>query len=91
MATERRTAEQIAAACDTAHRILVEAVNRQWDGRPAFHISIPANPTHDTDIIISEALTEAAARLREQEQRLKELGASHDRAMQYYTPSWEHP
>jgi hypothetical protein len=58
------TALDLRARLERAHRELCEAVKRQWDGKPAFKLSIPARPDEDSDLVIGSAITDALAFLQ---------------------------
>lgn len=61
-----------------AHKELVEAVHRQWDGKYALKLSIPARPDHDSDLIIGSALREARVALEQLRADFDQLLANHD-------------
>ena len=44
---------------DKAHKEIAAAAKRQWEGRPALNMSIPARPEQDSDLLISDALRSA--------------------------------
>lgn len=44
-----------------AQAALSEAITRQWAGGHALRVSIPAQPDHDTDVVIGDALHRAIA------------------------------
>lgn len=48
-----------------AHEEVSNSVARQWDGKTALNISIPARPGHDTDMIVCGAIRDAIAWIQE--------------------------
>lgn len=54
---------EVITQLDVAHQIVCEAIRRQFDGKPAFQFSIPANPNRDTDLIVTDAILSAIGTL----------------------------
>ena len=80
----------VLVALDKAHKEMCDAAKRQWDGKHALQMSIPADERHDTDVIVCDVLMDAKneiTRLRGQledwnesyEETLKEPPACDDR------------
>lgn len=61
--------EALVTMLEAAHAELVACVQRQWAGKHALALSIPARPEHDSDLIIGAALRDALAFLRQREGR----------------------
>lgn len=74
---------ELIAQLDAAHDELVAAVRRQWDGAPAFKLSIPAQPDRDTDLLIGAALRAARAALQREADATASRSCSHNGPMGY--------
>lgn len=53
------TATEVLALIERAHKELSASVKRQWSGKAAFRLTIPAKPEEDSDLVISGALIAA--------------------------------
>ncbi len=54
-----KTPIRIVERLTAAHKEMSDAVSRQWHRETALKISIPARPSHDSDMIICGAIREA--------------------------------
>ncbi len=54
-----KTPIRIVERLTAAHKEMSDAVSRQWHRETALKISIPARPSHDSDMIVCGAIREA--------------------------------